>query len=93
MRKAFAVLILLWGAGLLPAYSKSIDSLNWEQGMTSINNGWRTHPGDQAAWAAPDFDDSSWQLTTLGESHPPTPGKFDERWYRLRIDLPAEHGG
>ena len=91
MRKAFAVLILLLAAGLLPAYSHPIESLNWEQGMTSINNGWRTHPGDQPAWAAPDFDDSSWHITTLGESHPPTLGKFDERWYRLRIDLPAEH--
>ena len=91
MRKAFAVLILLLVAALLPAYSKPIDSLNWEQGMTSINSGWRTHPGDQTAWAAPDFDDSSWQLTTLGESHPPTPGKFDERWYRLRIELPVSH--
>jgi hypothetical protein len=68
-----------------------IHALRWEEGITPINSGWRTHAGDQIAWAAPGFDDSSWQITTLDESHPPTPGKNNERWYRLRINLPPEH--
>jgi phosphoserine phosphatase RsbU/P len=75
---------------LVPA-SLAAQALKWEQGANSLDGGWRTHAGDQTAWAASDFDDSSWQLTTLGESHPPTPGKYDERWYRLRINLPADH--
>jgi hypothetical protein len=65
--------------------------LQWEQGSVPLDNGWRTQAGDQAGWAAPDLDDSKWQLTALDESRAPTPGKYDERWYRLRIDLPAQH--
>jgi phosphoserine phosphatase RsbU/P len=63
----------------------------WEQGLNSLNSGWRTHAGNDRAWAAPDFDDSSWQATTLDAPQPPTPGAYDDRWYRLRIDLPADH--
>jgi sigma-B regulation protein RsbU (phosphoserine phosphatase) len=87
--------LLLWlacvpacGAALmLPAQTP----LKWAQGADALKSGWRTQAGDQTAWAAPDFDDSSWQLTALDESHPATNGANDERWYRLRIDLPAEH--
>jgi sigma-B regulation protein RsbU (phosphoserine phosphatase) len=68
-----------------------IPSFRWEEGTAQINGGWRTHAGDQMLWAAPDFDDSSWPISTLGESHPPTVGKNDLRWYRLRIELPPEH--
>jgi hypothetical protein len=63
--------------------------LTWQQGINSLDSGWRTHAGDDSAWAAPDFDDSGWQATTLDAPQPQAPGAYDERWYRLRIDLPA----
>jgi hypothetical protein len=28
-----------------------------------VLNTWRVHAGDSLNWAAPDFDDSQWQLT------------------------------
>jgi Stage II sporulation protein E (SpoIIE) len=65
--------------------------IQWEQGINSLNSSWSTHSGDDKTWAAPGFDDSSWQLTTLNAAHTPTPGAYDERWYRLRLDLPAHH--
>jgi len=63
----------------------------WEQGVNSLDSGWRTHSGNDKAWATPGYDDSSWQLTTLNASHTPTLGAYDERWYRLRVDLPDHH--
>jgi hypothetical protein len=65
--------------------------IQWEQGVNSLNSGWRTHSGNDNAWATPSYDDSSWQLTTLNAPHTPTLDAYDERWYRLRLDLPAHH--
>jgi phosphoserine phosphatase RsbU/P len=65
--------------------------LPWEQGLRPLDSGWRAHAGNDPSWAARDFDDSLWTPSALGESHTPAPGANDERWYRLRIDLPAQH--
>ena len=64
--------------------------IEWDQGLRRLDSGWRAHAGNDAAWAGRDFDDSSWTLSAPGESHTPTPGAYDERWYRLKIDLPSK---
>jgi phosphoserine phosphatase RsbU/P len=51
---------------------------------------WRMRAGDDPHWAAPDFDDSTWQA-----SHAPTRHNTSQpffagiRWYRGTADLPA----
>jgi hypothetical protein len=62
MRRKFDGLLLALLASVVAAAQMPIQ---WEQGVNSLNGGWRTHSGDDKAWAAPGFDDSSWQLTTL----------------------------
>jgi hypothetical protein len=86
-RKSVALLLALVASAAAVAQT----STAWEQGLNPLNSGWRTHAGDNTAWAAPDFDDSSWHVTALDVSLPQTPGAYDERWYRLRVDLPAQH--
>jgi hypothetical protein len=86
MRRFLRVSILLLPLMTVPLAAQS---LPWEQGAKSLDNGWRTHAGDDMAWAAPDFDDSQWQAASLNDSYPPTPGEYGQRWYRLKIDLPS----
>ena len=57
------------------------------------DDGWRVHAGDNPAYAAPAFDDSTWQaiaLTTDDLTGPPAIGSC--RWLRKRVALPAEAG-
>lgn len=86
MRKSVLALVLL-----VSAFAQAQTGLQWQQGLNPLNTGWRTHAGDNPAWASPAFNDSGWQPAVLDEPLPSTPGKDDERWYRLRINLPAEH--
>jgi hypothetical protein len=76
---------------LVSAIAQAQTALQWQQGLNPLNTGWRTQTSDNPAWASPAFNDSGWQPAVLNEPLPSTPGKDEERWYRLRIDLPAEH--
>ncbi len=57
---------------------------------TSLAGEWRFQPGDNPAWADPDFDDRDWELL-------PVPGSWvregypdvETAWYRHRIVLPT----
>jgi hypothetical protein len=52
---------------------------------------WRFHEGDDAAWAAPGFDDSQWQVMPA-DKEMPQPGNGSNPgygWYRIRVKLPA----
>jgi hypothetical protein len=52
---------------------------------------WRFHEGDDPAWAAPGFDDSSWQLMPA-DKQMPQPGNGSNPgygWYRIQVKLPA----
>ncbi|ALW86699.1 hypothetical protein AUC43_17400 [Hymenobacter sedentarius] len=57
-------------------------------GLT-LTKGWRYHPGDDPAWARPDFDDSAWD--TLNPVRPwreqPTRFYTGRSWLRLRFQL------
>jgi len=59
----------------------------WPDGSLSLNGGWRTHTGDNPAWAQPGFDDAAWPVITLGNQDADSAGW---RWYRLSVDLPAQ---
>ena len=88
MRRTSVALLL---ALVASATAAAQTPLEWEQGVNSLNNGWRTHSGNDPAWAAPGFNDSSWRVTTLNAPQTHTPGAYDERWYRLQLHLPAHH--
>ena len=76
MRK-LALLLLL----ALPAGAQTVAVTSWPNGSIDLNNGWRSHSGDNSAWAQPAFDDSSWSTVTLGNQDAHSAGW---RWYRLR---------
>ena len=62
----------------------------WPNGYVELSHGWRVHRGDDPAYARPDFDDSAWQTVTLDSPNSSLrPGTY---WYRLRIDIPSQHG-
>lgn len=63
--------------------------LQLRPGLAALTDGWRTHAGDNPAWAAPGFDDSAWQPVTVA---PTTPISSGSRWFRLRLHLPADQG-
>src|SRR5688500_7508264 len=70
-------------------------SISGPTGFTSLYYEWRFHPGDDPAWAAPDFDDSSWRRSNpsleLDEELPP--GWQGIGWYRTKIDVAPELAG
>src|SRR5580692_651430 len=41
------------------------------QAVTILNGPWRFHIGDDARWADPGFDDSTWELYTIDPIHVP----------------------
>ncbi len=61
-------------------------------GRTSlpVDGQWRFHVGDDLTWAAPAFDDSSWQSIESGRTWEEQghPGLTGFGWYRKRLQLP-----
>ncbi len=55
-----------------------------------ISEGWRLKPGDNPAWADPDFDDSSWNAIEIGKNWESQgrDGLDGFVWYRKRITVP-----
>jgi hypothetical protein len=62
--------------------------------VTELNDPWRFHAGDDAAWAVPGFDDSGWSLLTADKpwTEQGYKGYAGTAWYRLSVVLPARHG-
>jgi signal transduction histidine kinase len=57
---------------------------------TSLHVPWRFHPGDNAAWAAPSFDDGAWAEVLISR---PGAAQGHSRlggyaWFRLSLSLP-----
>ena len=87
MRKGCTlVFLLLLGTLLLRA--QNLNATGWRSGNISITDGWRTHAGDDPAWAAPDFDDSAWKTVEIDDMGP---AQLGWHWYRLHIKLAPDH--
>ena len=71
-----------------PEASVTIDRPHAQDWSSDIDGGWRTHAGDDMAWANPGFDDSGWETVRLDDLGPAQEGW---RWYRLRIKLHENH--
>lgn len=61
---------------------------------TVLAMSWRYHPGDDLAWAEPDYDDSDWQiaLPSLREAESMPGGWPGIGWFRRKIRTSAEFG-
>jgi phosphoserine phosphatase RsbU/P len=60
--------------------------------MASLDGVWRFHPGDDPAWANPDFDDSKWALLRSDQDwgvqgYPKLSGVA---WYRFEVRVPKD---
>jgi hypothetical protein len=92
--------MLISAIGAMPAAATplaappSADATHWIQGYAELTQPWRFHVGDNPAWAAPDFDDSHWQLLRTDESWSQQgyPDYDGYGWYRLRIRVPRDRG-
>ena len=58
-------------------------------GGIALSSGWRYHAGDDAAWADPEFDDSTWEQvdSRLPTAGLPRDGWTDIGWFRTRIAI------
>ena len=60
-----------------------------ERGYYTIQENWKYHPGDNAAWALPEFNDSAWEdaSTLLKLDSLPRSGWSGAGWFRLRLSI------
>ena len=58
-------------------------------GGLALTTGWRAHPGDNPAWARPDFDDRGWESLdpTRPRREQPAPYRTGISWWRKRLRL------
>lgn len=65
----------------------SADSLKSGAGIRRLSGMWKYHPGDDVAWAAPEFDDRNWEaaFTPLRPDKMPAGGWPAIGWFRLRV--------
>jgi len=100
-RAAFVVsfatlLLLLTGTPSLDADEERADPVVITQAsldrILALGRAWRYHPGDDAAWANPTFDDSSWPLVRPDLVHvDEVPGGWPGiGWFRRRVVLDPE---
>jgi serine phosphatase RsbU (regulator of sigma subunit) len=102
MRKLPLLLLLMFAStcGTLRAQSAAatdisagvplVDRAHAGDWVTDIVDGWRTHEGDDPAWASAGFDDSGWKTVEIDDMGAARPGW---RWYRLHIKLHENHPG
>jgi sigma-B regulation protein RsbU (phosphoserine phosphatase) len=61
--------------------------------LVAADNGWRVHLGENSAYAAPNFDDSTWQQVNFGNDDlPDSLSTGRSRWFRKRVALPTQSG-
>jgi hypothetical protein len=101
MRKVlFGALLICFGC-VRPVRAQSVTSPSPQTSAPLVADGlgraslpidgrWQFHPGDDLAWASPQFDDSQWQTIQTGrpwegQGHPSLTG-FG--WYRRHVTLP-----
>jgi len=88
---AVAVLILWLAPGAIRAGAQVVDLAGSRIEVTPIAANWRFHPGDDALWAQPGFDDSGWKLIQpmsdwFGQGYSEQNGLA---WFRFRLRVPA----
>ncbi len=86
--------MILLGLGFAqPAGAQVFHFSQDREPVVALNGLWRFHTGDNSAWAAPGFDDSSWKLLRSDDSWNDQGYRNYNgmAWYRFQVDLPAQH--
>ena len=75
---------------LISSFTLALFVARAQEGAIDLNR-WKVMAGDNPAWAAPDFDDQSWQATEAPQLYVTRAGIQTSgiRWYRTRLRLPA----
>jgi hypothetical protein len=86
----WAALAVCVAAARVPPASaaQTVDATDWHAGAVELTQGWVTHKGDDPAWAAPNFDDSTWKTVEIDDLGGAQTGW---RWFRLHVKLAADH--
>jgi hypothetical protein len=92
MRKIFLLAAVLLAAALSSiAHAQTIDLDATRLPISPVDSVWRFHLGDDARWAQPGFDDSTWP--TLQPATDWTKQGYPKRtefaWFRFRLRAPA----
>jgi len=82
------MLLAASGLGTRPAQAQ-VNATQWRSGTADLDQGWKERDGDNPAWAQRNFDDSGWETVELDDLGA---AKKGWRWYRLRVELPPDHG-
>jgi serine phosphatase RsbU (regulator of sigma subunit) len=92
--RKFARLLVFLLLSTAWAVAEPVHIGSWTSGVFALKQGWKTHSGDNPAWAASDFGDSGWETIAnlsdyAGNQYLNAPGY---RWFRitLSIDNPQE---
>jgi two-component system NtrC family sensor kinase len=81
----------LWLLSRLPAAAQPVSPVVRVERLPAkglpLTAGWRYHPGDDPAWARPDFDDRRWEELDLGRPQRELPARLQTgiSWLRLRL--------
>jgi hypothetical protein len=83
-RICFAIALLFGASACAQTFNFDKD----REPVVSLDGLWRFHTGDDLRWAAPDFDDSQWNLLRSDESWAEQGyrGYSGFAWYRFRIN-------
>jgi phosphoserine phosphatase RsbU/P len=92
VHKLAPALLLLVFAATVGAQSFNLAASN--HSVVSLNGKWRFHPGSDARWSDPAFDDSSWPLlsSTRSWSDQGYKNMSGDAWYRFTVQAPAAGG-
>jgi phosphoserine phosphatase RsbU/P len=73
------------------AHPASFSFLTGREAVVSVDGLWRFHPGDDARWASPDFDDSAWPLLRSDQPWATQgyPNMSGFAWYRFTVQTPS----
>jgi sigma-B regulation protein RsbU (phosphoserine phosphatase) len=94
MRLRILVVSIAVLLGLPAVFGQSADLQKDSLVLAALNGSWRFHPGDDAAWASPAFNDSTWSLIRASDGWASQGYKryAGVGWYRIAVTLPAQHG-
>ncbi len=94
---ALAILLIVAASGVLRAAATGSDTVTLSPGAGTVplDGKWQFHLGDNRVWAAPAFDDSTWEQLTADrpwgqQGHA---GYHGFAWYRRHIAIEPASGG
>ncbi len=91
--KVLGWMALGWGLAVLAAPAADArlagHSVEWAPGEAAVSLAvrWKFRPGDEAAWARPEYDDSGWREIAIPTGFGRRDAEASIAWYRLTVRL------